>query len=1043
VDRDTLRITLLGGFSVAIDGVEVDERAWRLRKARTLIKIVALAPGRRAHRDVVAELLWPERDPAAAANNLHQALHAARRALGDPGALTLADDVLTLTPAAWVDVDAFEAAAGNGDPDTALALYRGELLPEDRFEEWTAGRRAALDELQLDLRIQAADRSTAGGDPGTAIAALSRAAADAPRHEPVRRALMRTLAEAGRRQDALAQFEELRDALRAHNEADPDPETRALYRQLLHDAEPSPAARRPGLPTQLTSFVGRERELAELQRLLDRARLLTLTGPGGAGKTRLALQAAQSRVPVLPDGAWLVDLGALRDPGLVAQSVATALGVPIPANRPALDALVARLADTAGILIVLDTCEHVLDACAHVAEALLAAGPGVHLLATSREPLRCAAEVSWRVPSLAEAPALFCERAAAVAPGATAGWTEQDEELVQEICFRLDRMPLAVELAAARTGALTLEQIAARLGDALDVLTAGTRTALTRQQTLRATIDWSHELLGGEERVLFRRLAVFAGGFDLEGAEAVGAGGAIPPRRVADLVARLVDKSLLGADDGRFRFVDTIRQFADERLSASGERGVVAGRHLDWCVALARDHDPMTETGARSLGTLEDEHDNLRAALTHALRHDPQAALALATHLWRFWLDRSWFVEGTAWMDAVLETAPERTALRVEALLAAAGLALRRGDPDVYLRRLDETLSIYDDLDDPVAALEAHVQHALYEGYVNDPERAAQLSVAAIAAAERLGRPDVAANATHAWAVAAWQHTDVAAATVRMEETIARLRALPAGGDGRFVDAVTFGMLPVPEGPGDALRMLWEATMFPFRRMGAGQAIGLALNNLTWAHRAAGGGAGPGGAACRDALDEALGRFRAAGDRSGEALTLAHLGHLARTNGDPDEARAQLGAALALREELGERRDAGLVMLGLALVDGGAGDIAAARRRFAAALRRFEATDDLPAMAGARLDWAVVEERCGDLERARDLYAEGAALWGAQRLPRIEAWGKVGHAAVLDALEDGAAADAVRAEARAVFTALGVGLGIATLDAQEALSRTR
>ncbi|HEY6758486.1 MAG TPA: BTAD domain-containing putative transcriptional regulator, partial [Baekduia sp.] len=219
MSQHSLRITLLGGFSVVTGDAEVDERAWRLRKARSLVKVAALAPGRRVHRDVLAELLWPDRDAAAATNNLHQALHAARRALGDPAALALADDVLVLTPDAWVDVDAFEAAAARPEGiDEALALYRGELLPEDRFEEWTEGRRAALTELHLDLVVRAADGHAARGDPGAAITALARAAAGAPRHEPVRRALMRALAAAGRRQDALAEFERLRTTLRDHNE---------------------------------------------------------------------------------------------------------------------------------------------------------------------------------------------------------------------------------------------------------------------------------------------------------------------------------------------------------------------------------------------------------------------------------------------------------------------------------------------------------------------------------------------------------------------------------------------------------------------------------------------------------------------------------------------------------------------------------------------------------------------------------------------------------------------------------------------------------
>jgi predicted ATPase/DNA-binding SARP family transcriptional activator len=1034
VDHATLHIRLLGGFSVEVDGAPVADRAWRLRKARTLVKVAALAPGRRVHRDVLLELLWPDRTASSAANNLHQALHAARRALGDPAALTLAEDVLTLSPAAWIDVDDFERAAAH-DPDAALALYAGELLPEDRFEAWTEARRGALQELQLQLCVRAAAGHAARGDPATGIAVLSRAVADAPRHEPVRRALMRALAAAGRHQDALAQFEQLRSALRTHNEADPDPETRALYRDLLGEHDAPPARRRPPLPVSLTSFVGRERELTEVHHLLQRTRLLTLIGPGGAGKTRLALQAAGTLPEPPPDGAWLIDLGGLREPALVPQEVATVLGLPIPANRPALDALVAHLAGTGGILIVLDTCEHLLDACAHLAEALLSAGPGVRLLATSREPLRCAAEVAWRVPSLAEAPALFRERAAAVA-GLADRSAEQDE-VIDEICWRLDRMPLAVELAAARTGALTLDQLAARLGDSLDVLSAGARTALTRQQTLRATIDWSHELLTGEERVLFRRLAIFAGGCSLEAAEAVGSGGAIPHRKVADLVARLVDKSLLAAEDGRFRYVDTIHQFADERLAAAGERDAVARRHVDWCLELARQHDPLTAAGGRSLRTLEDDHDNLRVALAFALARDPQAALALATRLWRFWLDRSWFVEGTRWMDAVLDAAPERNALRVEALLAAAGLALRRGDAAVYLRRLEESVGIYDDLGDPVATAEARLQHAMFDAYGSASDRSAQLFAEVIETAERLDQPGLAAGAVHASAMAPWQRSDPAGAEIHLREAIDRLRRLAPAPE-PFLEGITFGVLPLPEGADGGARMVWEATMFPFRRLHREQGLGLALNNLAWAARAQ-GRTGP----AREALDEALERFRAAGDRSGEALTLAHLGHLARCTGELDTALERLAAAIALRRELGEQRDAGVGMLGLGLARGAAGDPAGARAAFAAALERFEATDDLPAMAGARTDWAIFEERFGDPERARDLYAEGAALWGAQRLARNEAWGQLGLAAVLQALGATDEATATRRRARAAFVGVGDARGAQEVDAQQALSERK
>jgi predicted ATPase/DNA-binding SARP family transcriptional activator len=1001
MDAATLRITLLGGFSVEAGGAPVAERAWRLRKARALVKVAALAPGRRIHRDLVAELLWPDRDASAAANNLHQALHAARRALGDPGALILQDDVLALTPKAWVDVEAFEAAAADGDPAAALELYGGELLPEDRFEEWTAARREALAELQLGLVIRVAEAAA----PAAAVDRLRRAAAQAPRHEPVRRALMRALAADGRRQDALAEFEDLREALRAHAEADPDPETRALYRELLAGAAPRPEPR-AGLPAQLTSFVGRGRELGEIDRMLRRTRLLTLTGPGGAGKTRLALAAAAARAEsgALPDGVWFVDLGALRDGALVPQAVAVALGVPMPAQRPALDALLPHLAPRR-LLLVLDTCEHLLDACAHLAETVMAAAPGVRLLATSREPLRCAGEIAWRVPSLAEAGRLFRERAAAVHPAA---WTPEEEELIERICHRLDRMPLAVELAAARTGVLSVTQLAERLDDSLDVLTAGSRTALNRQQTLRATIAWSHDLLTGDERVVFRRLAIFVGAFPLEAAEAVAAADPIATPRVADLVARLVDKSLVAPDGERFRLMDAIRQFGEEQLGASGEADAVAHRHVAWCQELAG--------GGATPGELEADRHDLRAALAFAVRADPPAALDLATRLWPFWLARSYFVEGAGWLDAVLAAAPDRTAARVEALLGAAGLALRRGEPEAFRGHVDEAVRIYRDLGDAAAAADALQQHALFEEYLRSSARSEQLFTEAIAAAKRLPAGHLAASAVHASATTPWQRSDLAGTRARLEDALARLHALPDGPE-RFLQAVTLGQPVVRAGRGGAPRLTWEATLFMFRRLDRAGAIVLVLNNLAWVALAQEDRDG-----ARAALDEALARAGDGDDRHLEALTLGHSGHLARAEGDADAAAARLEASIAGLRAIGERRDADVMTLGLADARAVAGDLPAARALFADALARFEGTDDLPAIAGTRSIWAVVEERAGELDTARELYADAAVGWRGQGLRRIAAWPTLAHGDLHHALGDEAAAAAAWRQAHEDFT---------------------
>jgi predicted ATPase/DNA-binding SARP family transcriptional activator len=985
--------------------------------------------------------LWPDRDAHAALNNLNQALYAARRALDSAGAdgaavLAMTDGAVVLR--AEVDVDAFEAAAARAraerDPggyERALALYGGELLPEDRYEPWADARRAALAEQHTALCLELAESH---GDTPAAVDALQRALVADPLAEPVHRALMRRYARAGRRQQALAQYQLLRQGLDAELAAEPDPATRALYQELL---APSPVAAGTAaggnLPRQLTSFVGRERERVELAQLLDRARLVTLTGPGGCGKTRLALEAAADAIPRVPDGAWLVDLAGLDDPALVAQAAALAVGVPIPAARSAQDALVAHLAPRE-TLIVLDNCEHLIDACAGLTEELLRAGPGVRVVATSREALRCAGEVAWRVPSLAEAERLFCERAAAARPGFDAAG---HGGVVAEICRRLDGMPLAIELAAARAAALSLDQIAARLGNSLDVLGHGRRTALTRQQTLRATIDWSHDLLTGEERVLFRRLAVFAGGFALGAAEEVCAGGAITGRRVVDLLARLVEKSLVVAEGERFRLLDTIRQYAAERLEAAAERETVASPHLAWCLALAEGHDPLSAGAPRSLQVLESEHDNLRAGLAYAVRRDPRSALRLATRLWRFWLDRGYFAEGNRWLQTTLAAAPEQTSLRVEALLAGAGLSLRLGDPNGFLRHVGDAVRAYRLLGDDRATAAALYQHAMLAQYVHRGDAEA-LFAESLALARRLDDNRLLAAATHASATLPWYRGDHATARARV---LAALELLGAASDDDadaeepFFDGVTFGMCLLDEGAQRRPRMVWEETVFLFHRFTRAPATAYALNNLAWAARV--DGDLPGAEAM---LRDALARFRRLEDRRGEALTLAHLGNLSRSRGDVEAARAQLEHALAIRSELGDRRAVLSTRIGLGLLAMDAGDAAAGRAALGAALAHTEAVDDLPAMAGTQMDWALGEERLGELDRAATLYEDAGALLGLQRLQRFEAWTRVALHDVSVALGDELRARTALQRARALFVAVGDARGLSSTAANPALS---
>jgi len=460
-------------------------------------------------------------------------------------------------------------------------------------------------------------------------------------------------------------------------------------------AEPQ-ASLAANLPNPLTPFISRVRETAELTRLLSVSRAVTLTGPGGAGKTRLALQVAAETAGRYPQGVYVVELAALADPALVLPAVAQAFGLREAPGQPLLNALLGHL-QPRELLLVLDNCEHLILACAQLAETLLQACPRLHLLATSREPMGIGAEVTWLVPGLAmpdlgadnrldphvdyDALNFFVERAQAALP--SFALSDHSRRAVAELCRRLDGIPLAIELAAPLVRALSPEQIANRLGDRFGLLTAGSRTALPRQQTLRGAMDWSYELLAPAERVLFRRLAVFSGGWTLEAAEQICAEPDLADQNTVMLLYQLVTKSLVTVDsrgrDARYRLLETVRQYAAEKLLAAGEAPEIRGRHLGFFSRLAE------EAGTHAwrpeelewLARLDADLDNLRAALSWAL--DPaggaprDAALRLAAPLKEFWRLRCHYVEAHGWLEKALARAdPRPSSLRARGLLAYA-----------------------------------------------------------------------------------------------------------------------------------------------------------------------------------------------------------------------------------------------------------------------------------------------------------------------------------------------------------------------------------
>jgi predicted ATPase/class 3 adenylate cyclase/DNA-binding CsgD family transcriptional regulator len=467
----------------------------------------------------------------------------------------------------------------------------------------------------------------------------------------------------------------------------------------------SKAVRAHNLPVQLTTFVGRHTAMAEVSESLKDNRLVTLTGAGGAGKTRLAVELAAQLVTGFDDGVWYVDLAPITDLAVVTVTVARTLGLPDQPGRSAMDTLL-RFVANRKMLLLLDNCEHLLDACGQTVVELLNGCPQLTILATSREPIGIAGEVSWRVPSLAladEAIDLFTDRAQRVRPDFRV--TGDAAELAREICRRLDGMPLAIELAAARVRALSLAQIVDSLHDRFRLLTGGARTAVRRQQTLRASVDWSHALLTEPERVLFRRLAVFLGGFDLEAAQAVGAASEVEQYQVLDQLSLLVDKSLVVAEDVsgvmRYRLLETVRQYALEKLSESGEADAVRDRHRDHYTGRAA--DLASDDSERIIVWADLEIDNLRAAFEWSRENsDVEQALRLTSCLQRFWHARARMREGLAWLDAVLTDTPNKgvaPAVWVKAVcdrteLAAWVMA------DASLARAQQALAIARQLDD-------------------------------------------------------------------------------------------------------------------------------------------------------------------------------------------------------------------------------------------------------------------------------------------------------------------------------------------------------
>ena len=701
------------------------------------------------------------------------------------------------------------------------------------------------------------------------------------------------------------------------------------------------------LPVQLTSFVGRDRELIELDKLLDATRLLTLTGAGGCGKTRLSLQLAADALDRYPDGAWWLELAPLSDPALIESALATVVGVrPLPGQTPLQAAVMHLAAHTA--LVLLDNCEHVLEPCAEIADAVLHGCPGVTLVATSREPLGLGGETTWRVPSLSlpaprapearqslaqsDAVRLFIERALKVRPNFTV--TNDTAPHIAQVCESLDGIPLAIELAAARVRVLSVERIADGLADRFRLLTGGARGALPRLQTLRASVDWSHELLDEDERTLLRRLGVFHGGFTLDACEAVCAGDDLDRYAILDLLTSLVDKSLVLVEERdsltRYGLLETVRHYALDRLAEAGEANDLRRRHTEVFLALAESSAP---TEARWDDLLAADAANLYAAIDHAAATDPAVALRLCSALAYWWVVEARLVEGATALERALEaTDGERSAARGDALAWRGYLAWFQGELELAQQAATAALSIGEEVGDQ--AVHAHALNlAGMLTVLADPraalptlERSRDLARAADAdwclaeasqntgmalmfagefdaAREEFETSHDVASRNGFREIVAW-HWFLLAHTVHPRGDGTTARALwercHVGNETQYGMATWgLGMVDIDEGrPADA-RERYESC----RRRMVAAGVGLALPFIDAGLGAANAALG----LLNDARDRlaAAARDHADGLVWGQAQALLDLARVERLRGDQAAARVTADEALAIAEHLG------------------------------------------------------------------------------------------------------------------------------------------
>jgi predicted ATPase/DNA-binding SARP family transcriptional activator/Tfp pilus assembly protein PilF len=989
-------IILLGSFQVQRDGVIVTR--FHGDKVRALLAYLAVEHDRPHARATLAGLFWPEQPDGPALRNLTQALVRLHAALGGE-LLHATRQTVQWRAAADVDVAEFVELARSSettDLARAAALYRGEFLAGfglpgcEAFEEWLLLTREQLQQRALAVLHTLAEQHLAAGRTAHAAEAARRQLALDPWREDAYRQLMQALASAGDRAAALAAYARCRQVLAAELGAEPDITTSALYEQIAAGQfDPgslalakavTPSAPPNNLPAPLTAFVGREVELAQLAERLKRAdcRLLTLVGPGGVGKTRLARELAAQALPDFADGVFFVALASLDRAEMVPSALAQSVGLREEAGQPLIEALVAWLRDRC-VLLVLDNFEHLLEAAA-LASTLLSAAPRLKVLTTSREPLGMYGEHIFGVPTLALPTAtslpeldVLAQNAAVELFVARAQAAQFDFALslanaptIVEICRQLDGLPLAIELAAARVRLLAPTELLARLPWRLDLLAAGGRDQPARQQTMRNTIAWSYDLLAEAEQRLFRQLGVFVGGCTLEAAEAVCAGvgswelgarvapptpNSQPPTAILEGLVALAEKSLLQQissplDEPRFMMLETIRDYGLEQLAASGETEMTRLAHAGYYLALAEQAAPRLLSSERGawLERLAVEYDNLRAVLAWSQEpanspneaSAPRAAeigLRLVGALTWFWILRCHFSEGSRWLDSALQRSAtiEPTAARARALYGAGMLAMHQGDYAAAAPRLDQALAIFRAVEDEHGIGRALMDRGYAAYNQGDYATARSLLEASLPILQAVEDTWARAYALSNLGLVAWLQADYPRAQALHQESLDLHRQ--TGDTWGVAGALgNLGLVAWAQSDYAAARAYHEESLSLRRELGDKLGVAYSLSSLGLVRARQGDYA-----SARRYHEESLSLRRELDSKWGIADSLRNLGHVAQAEGEHARATELLQKGLAMFRDLGAKKDAIECLEDLAAAAAALGRAARAVRLYGAA----------------------------------------------------------------------------------------------------------